>query len=451
MRLHIQLLGPLVCMLSISTAIAANPDGSAPEDYAYRMQVTGSPGAAAYRVTLPLSLYQKVFHTDLSDLRVFNGSGEQVPFAFEQPTLETQANAATPLPLFPLVDDSSASLEALRVTIEAGKGAVNVEAGGQPSHGDRTATYLLDGRILETPVAALRLGWPEQAADFAGRIRVEASDSLADWRVVATAAPIANLHANQARLVEQRIEFPASKAKYWRLSWVGAPAPFVLTSASAEPPKQNVDARRDSLTLEVTQSSGKRGEFEYYVRPRVPVDRINLQLPEDNTVVQVELLSRPKLTVGWEQVRNCGFYRLQGDGTELRNGPIAIPVSTDSYWQVRTDPKRGGLGKVAPQLVVEWVPHQLVFVARGAAPFYVAYGSATADTPAAVSTTLLPPGISIVTASLSDPEPLGGDVKLQPPAEPYAWKAALLWVILIAAAGLLAWMAFRLSKDFKHP
>jgi Protein of unknown function (DUF3999) len=92
----------------------------------------------------------------------------------------------------------------------------------------------------------------------------------------------------------------------------------------------------------------------------------------------------------------------------------------------------------------------LVFVARGAAPFYVAYGSAATDSRAAVSLDLLPKSVSIASASLSEPEPLGGDVQLKRPPAPYAWKAAVLWTVLIAGAALLAWMAFRLSKEVKQ-
>jgi hypothetical protein len=98
---------------------------------------------------------------------------------------------------------------------------------------------------------------------------------------------------------------------------------------------------------------------------------------------------------------------------------------------------------------VEWVPHEVVFVARGTGPFYVAYGSAAAES-AAVSLAVLPKNVLIASASLSDPELLGGDVRLKPPPAPYAWKTALLWVILVAGAALLAWMALRPSKDFSR-
>jgi hypothetical protein len=435
--------------LLTGAAAAADPDGSAPNDFAYRMQVSSTGDTAAYRVALPLALYQKIVHADLSDLRVFNGGGEQVPFAIERPPSGTVSNAATALSLFPLQDDSSATLDAVRVTIESGRGAINVQTGGQAPPSGRINTYLVDGRSLGALVAALQLEWPQDAADFAGRVRVEASDSLGDWRFVAGAAPVANLHSGAGRLVEQRVEFSPIKAKFWRVSWVGSAAPFVLTSVLAEPAKQNVDAHHTSLNVSATPSKHAPGEFEYDLHARLPVDRVNLDLPDTNTVVEVELLSRARVTDPWHTVRRCGFYRLRSDGEELRNGPVSIALNTDRHWLLRTDPKAGGLGSVAPHLVVEWVPHDVVFVARGAGPFYVAYGSATAES-AAVSLAVLPKNLSIASASLFEPESLGGDARLSPPPAPYAWKAALLWAILIAGAAFLAWMALRLSKDFSR-
>ncbi len=438
-----------LCALGPPRVVAADADGSSPNDFAYRMEVKRTAGAAAYRVALPLAVYRKIVHADVADLRVFNGGSEQVPFAVERPPSGTVSNAATALSLFPLKDDSSATLDAIRVTIESGKGAINVQTGSTPLPTGRINTYLLDGRSLDVPVAALRLEWPEDAADFAGRVRVEASDTLGDWRGVAGAAPVANLHSGPGRLIEQRVEFSPTKAKFWRLSWVGSAAPFALTAVLAEPARQNVDAHHANLDVSAAPSKNAPGEFEFDLDARLPVDRVNLELPDSNTVVEVELLSRVNSSDAWHLVRRCGFYRLKSDGEELRNGPVPVGLNTDRHWLLRTNPKAGGLGSVAPHLVVEWVPHEVVFVARGTGPFYVAYGSATAE-PAAVSLAVLPRNVSIASASLSDPEPLGGDVRLKPPPAPYVWKTALLWAILVAGAALLAWMAFRLSKDFSR-
>jgi hypothetical protein len=431
--------------------VAATATLSTPKDFAYRMQVTGTADAAAYRITLPLGVYQKVVRPDLADLRVFNGSAEQVPFAIERPAAGTIANAATALPIFPLKDDSEATLNAIRVTIESGKRAINVQTGGQAVSSGRINSYLVDGRVLDVPVSALRLEWPQDAPDFAGRVRVEASDSLSGWRVVASAAPIANLHSTADRLVEQRVEFAPTKAKFWRLLWAGTAAPFALTAILGEPAKQKVDALHASMSVTATPaqntaSKAAPGEFEFDLGATPPVDRVNLELPEINTVVDVELLSRQRTQDAWHTVRRSGFYRLKSAGEELRNGPVPVTPTTDRYWLIRTDPKQGGLGTAAPRLTVEWIPHEVVFIARGAGPFYLAYGSSVAQ-PAAAALTMLPENLSIVPASLSSAEISGGASLLQPLAAPFPWRTPLLWAVLIAGAGLLAWMAYRLSKD----
>lgn len=433
-------------MSAFLAMVAATATLSTPRDFAYRMEVKGTGEAAAYRVTLPLAVYQKIVHPDLADLRVFNGNAEQVPFAVERPAAGTVASAATALSIFPLKDDSEATLDAVRVTIDSGKGAVNVQTGGLNPQAARIDSYLVDGRALDVPVSALRLEWPQDAPDFAGRIKVEASDSLTGWRVVAGGAPVANLHSTADRLVEQRVEFPPTKAKYWRLSWAGPAAPFVLTSIFGEPAKQSVDALHASMTVAAASPVAKPGEFQYDLGATAPVDRVNLELPELNTVVDVELLSREHPQDGWRTVKHSGFYRLRSEGEELRNGPVSVIPTTDRYWLVRTDPRQGGLGTSAPRLVVEWVPHEIVFVARGAGPFSLAYGSSVAQ-PAAVSLAMLPGNVAIAPASLSQPTSSGGESLLLPPGTPFPWKTPLLWLVLVVGAGLLGWMAYRLSKD----
>jgi hypothetical protein len=426
--------------------LAATATVSTPKDFAYRMEVTGTGETAAYRVALPLAVYQKIVHPDLADLRVFNGNGEQVPFAIERPAAGTVASAAKALAIFPLKDDSDATLNDIRVTIESGKGSINVQTGNQAQQSGRPGSYLVDGRALDVPVSALRLEWPQDAPDFAGRVSVQESDSLTDWRIVRSAAPIANLHSTADRLVEQRIEFPPTKAKFWRLSWVGPAAPFVLTSVLGEPARQSVDALHASMVVDATAAKNAPGEFQYDLGATVPVDRVNLELPDLNTVVDVELLSRERPQDAWHVVRHGGFYRLKSEGEELRNGPVSVLANSARYWMARTDPGRGGLGKTAPRLVVEWVPHEVVFIARGSGPFQVAYGSAVAQA-AAASLDVLPKNVAIATAALSTPEVSGGDSLLLPPAAPFPWKTPLLWMVLTVGAGLLGWMAYRLSKD----
>jgi len=450
------LLLAMVSGLAVTPCLATTADAAAAEpsqqEFGYKMQIFATGDAPAYRLSLPLAVYQKTARTDLGDLRVFNADGEVVPYSLEHPVAGvTVAKSPRPLPLFGLKDDSKAALDALRVTIDSGKAQVNIRtAGGEgPGNlgapaGSHTTAYLIDGRAVEAATSALLLEWPDEAPDFAGRVRVEASDDLADWRTVSGAAPIANLHAGVERLIERRIELPPTQPKFWRLTWVGTAAPFVLTSVLAEPAREQVDAARTSLDVPGLRAGS---DIEFDLGGHAPIDRVNVELPEMNSVIEIDVLSRLRPTDTWRTVLHKGFYRLSSGGTELSNAAVPIEIDSDRYWLIRADARGGGLGKGTPRLSVGWVAHQVVFLARGARPFTLTYGSATA-TPAGVSLTTIPKSVAIAEASLGPLEKLGGDARLLPPPPPLPWKTWLLWGILVAGAALLAWMAYRLSRDF---
>ena len=64
-------------------------------------------------------------------------------------------------------------------------------------------------------------------------------------------------------------------------------------------------------------------------------------------------------------------YRLRQSGSEIASPDIQVGASgttAERWWMIRIDQRGGGLGSGTPVLNVGWVPHQLVFAARGAAP-----------------------------------------------------------------------------------
>jgi len=429
--------------------LAAAVSGSAlaadlkPTDFAYGLLVETAGEDAGYRVPLPVAVYQTAVRADLGDLRVFNSQGEVVPYALERPDAGTSVRQAVPLALFHLKDTSAAALDAVRITVESGKSAVNVQTPGSASVA--AASYLLDARALNTPVAALILQWPDDAADFAGRMQVEVGDTLGQWRRIASAAPVANLHARGEHLVERRLEIRPTQAKFWRLSWVGAEAPFGLTGVLAEPARETLEAARANVMVAGTAVSGQAREFEFDLGASPPIDRVNLELPELNTTVAVDLLSRADPKAPWRPVVHAGLYRLKSAGTELRNGPIHIAPDTDRYWLARIDARGGSIGNGVPRLSAGWVAQNVVFLARGSGPYLIAYGSATVG-PADMSLDSLPKAVEIGNATAAAPTLLGGRERLRP-ATSVPWRNGLLWVILVVAAGILAAMVVRLSKE----
>ncbi|HZF17026.1 MAG TPA: DUF3999 domain-containing protein [Steroidobacteraceae bacterium] len=441
-------------LLAVGAASAAE---SSPQDFAYAQRIVVTETAAGYRLALPIEVYQRAVRADLGDLRVFNARGEVVPYALRRPRLDAVRKfPAERLPLFPITSLSPASLDAVRVTIESGRGALNVEAHGAGKDAPGNVSYILDTRAVTRPLAAFTLDWPADAAEFAGRLRVEVSDDLSAWQLILPGAAIANLGTHGDRLIERRIEFSPLKAKYWRLTWVDGQAPFQLTGVAGEPTDDLIEIARKTLTVAALTSDTQPGEFRFDAGARIPVDRVGLELPESNSVVQAEIFSREQAAAPWQPVAQRGFYRLTGAGGELTSGWVAIGDDNDRYWRVKIDVDRGGLGKRAPKLTLGWIPHELVFIARGDGPFQLVYGNAGALPAQAAVESILPAlatagggasRVTIAMASLGPQQALGGESRLSQPPAAYPWKTTLLWVVLGLGVVILAFMALRLARD----
>ena len=57
----------------------------APDDFAFGLKLPLPGPSALYELSLPQQVYQGVTRPDLSDMRIFNRAGEEVPMAFRAP------------------------------------------------------------------------------------------------------------------------------------------------------------------------------------------------------------------------------------------------------------------------------------------------------------------------------------------------------------------------------
>ena len=95
----------VVCAALLAVAGPAFSEGApaeSPRDYAYGLSLDTSASSPWYRVMLPLAVYQQSTSPDLRDVRVFNQSGEPVPFSLVTTTRPQPAPTTTALRLFAL-------------------------------------------------------------------------------------------------------------------------------------------------------------------------------------------------------------------------------------------------------------------------------------------------------------------------------------------------------------
>ena len=456
------------CLLLTSVAALG---AERPADFAYGIPLEADGKEALYEVTLPPAVYRGVVGARLADVRVFNGSGEVVPHAW-RPRRTVGAEAAKPvaLTLFPLKAEAGATVDGISIRVRRGPGgrsSVDVKttsAGARKGLQKRTVGYLVDLITLEPALSALELEWQEVSEGFAGKLRVDASDDLGSWRTLVAAAPLVNLEVAGQRLQQKRVELPRQKVKYLRLSWVpqgaGAALPD-LVSASGEPVERMIEAAREWFQVEAAKGE-KPGEYLFDLRGHHPVDRVRLHLPEPNTVIQVEWLTRDQGEQPWRPAARGVAYRLRRDGGEITSPALSVGGTTDRYWLLRVDQRGGGVGSGVPKLEVGWVPHTLVFAARGGPPFQLAYGNRDAK-PAGYSIETLIPGyreaagphiraakagaqqtINVSSARALEQQELGGAARLR---ETIDWKRWSLWGALILGVLVLGAMAWRLARQ----
>lgn len=442
--------------LALAGAVTCQAAELGREDFAYSVSLTTEPGVVVHRLMLPLDVYRHTVHADLADIRVFNADGGLVPYALRRPAAASQRQQAPArLPLFPLHGDATRATQALRLSIRTEGADIRVQGAPGVAAKAPVSGFLLDARSLDAPIAGLTLEWPEHVEGFSAHFIVEASNDLADWRTIAAAAPIVDLRYGDDRLVQRRLEFPAAQAKFWRLRWSSLPGPTVLTGVLAERTTSTVEGTRLELAVDAAVPADRGGEYEFDLGVQAPVDRINLRLPELNTVVEVELLSRTGSSE-WQRAWSGTFYRLQAAGGEITNPFVVVPVTTDRYWLARVRQEGGGLGAGMPRVVVRWLPHEVLFVARGQAPFELVYGSSMADTAATELDDLLPRVELRGTLPIADaraaaaPREAGGPARLEPLAEPLPWRTIVLWTVLILAVAMLGGMAWRLSRQLQE-
>jgi len=431
-------------LLAYSSLIQAQ--AISPRDFAYGQLAIPARDAAAYRFALPLSVYQNTVREDLGDLRVFNAEGVMVPFSLSRPAAQSLIHK-TPIAvtMFPLHEGARILIDGVHLTINSAGSAVNLQTQTGTTATATVRQYLLDARALDATLSAMQLGWPDGAPEYTGRLSLEASDDLAAWRSLVVAAPIANLRANGQTLIENRVEFSPTKAKFWRLSWLGMAPRFELTNVLAEPAASLTEPDRTSLEVIGVADPKNPQEFTFDLGAHPPVSRVNVLLPDPNSVIDVELSSRSTANAPWRARIRSGFYRLKTADAEQQNSPLEVSPYADRYWRARI--VGAGNSPQSPlRLHVEWIPNELTFLAQGHAPFLVAYGNASAN-PAEADLSHLPSSLEIVPAALSPPQESGGATRLVAKPAPFPRMRVALWSVLLLAVVVLSWMAYRISKD----
>ena len=195
--------------------------------------------------------------------------------------------------------------------------------------------------------------------------------------------------------------------------------------------------RGSGATWRARRSQDREGDFAFDLGGTFPVDRIDVDLAELNSVVPAQILARA--TAGGARGRRVAstvFYRLRSPTAKSPARHSRSSAGAHRYWLLRIDARSGRRRARRRRLRAGWQPTEIVFAARGTAPFVLAYGSRTAS-PGALPIATLVPGYDAakgLPANVGAARPdaavaLGGPDRLREPIDVKRW---LLWASLVA-------------------
>ena len=467
-RFACQLLLVLSALL-VPLAVLAAPR----EEYAQQWPLTlGRDGAGAYRVTLDESVYRQLLDPALADAVVLDRNGVAVPtdvFAPEEPLAKSAPRMALPwfaLPATPagsaaqgweLVSQADADGRLRRVEVRTSDAA----AAALPRN-----ALLVDLSRVHEALSALELQWqPLESLDLG--YRVEASDDLEHWQVLATRGRMVDLQREDRRLLHRRIELYGllpqyQKARYLRLTPDRNDQPVAITGVFAELAAAGTATVSEWIELtgrsvEIRGSSTNTA-FEFDIDGRFPVRQANVVLP-GNHAVEWTLESRNSDDADWRhragpwvafQVGSGGASAADAQSPARELGGIV----RDRHWRLRASAPVTG----EPLLRLGYRPEVAVFVAQGEAPYALAAGStharrAESPLPQLVAEMRRQRGEEWqpAPAYLGTPQVLAGDAAVSTVRD---WKSWLLWGVLGLGALVVAGFAItllRVSRPLESP
>lgn len=426
---------------------------------------------AYYTLRVPLDVRAQAQSAELSDLRVLNGAGDAVPYAWvdgDPATVATPSRQSVPLFKAPAAAASSVT--------PAQQGA-----------------WIVDLRAVKGAPQELQLGIAPGTNGIFPFV-LEASDDLQQWRTLQSEAQLVALQHQGLRLERSSFELGGHPRGYLRLRPVPGSPPAPLTTAHVTSLMHRADLPDWQWSDALSPAECKPEHCDYVLPRHLPLQRVEFTLAQSNTLARVQLLAQPdeEPVPAKSRVRHHHpvrehlkairhketptparqddtfwplttgtVYALNLQGSDVRSTVMALQGG--QYRKLRVQPTGGmaQLGPLPPKLRVAGRAASLVFLARGPGPYRLAWEQTSP--PVSLPLSQLMPGRRV-----DDPLPEATAV-IAPPAAPAVVAPApsapasaavapapanhklWLWGALLGALALMGFMAWSLLKPASKP
>lgn len=445
----------LILLLSSPKIILALTE----HDFAYIAETQTSMDTPYYELEIPAVVYESITRPDLGDLRVLNGDGQVVPHGLRAAAMKRSDSTQTiNMPFFPLYQQTGQATTDLHLNIKRNNQGevINIHSRLPKDNKDnRLSGYLLDLRQWNKPISQLKINWKNtDNATFIRKLNISKSADLERWSAVAHGKTLVNMSYQNHQLVENTINLTMPKTNYLRLVFDDNKPGLEVESIEVTHSQSSFEKHQNWKSVSIKPSS-VAGEYMFDYSLKSLARQLDIKLPENNTVVRVQVLSRATEQQTWQHRGSTLLYRLTVSGADIDKTKINVSANSDAHWLLRFDQQGGGIGSGLPKVKLAWQPQQLVFVARGQPPYRVVWGSTRVKPVNINANQLLPNTLnnSASDTSMISPALLLSDTKrtvnkhaLMPKEKEINWRQWILWIVLVTAAAMLVWMAMRLMK-----
>jgi hypothetical protein len=446
-----------------------------PTQFAFRSIIQINEKGPYQQVSLPLAVYQGLASPDLADLRVFNEKGEVMPYAIvpRESSVETRRSEQS-VPFFPLhtpagngVNGSGAGDIAVTIRQTGDGTLVSVrQSAATASPAELVHGLVLDASKLPGSVRSLRLVAASGTSPFHA-YTIESSQDLQHWRMLKRDAQLVRLAHEGHRVDLDGAEWDVPADRYLRLLWAYPQRAPVISSVLLSSVERQQAAPQRIWSAEIRPSAVHGGDYEYVWTGQMPLEMLRINLPQINTLaplaIQQPLIRssrhRHRDELRWTTLAQSVVYRLESPQGEIRSPDIALHKSVANHLRLSLDQRAGKLGEAPPTLQIGFVPREIVFLARGAGPFVLAWGASGVQRVDLPLSTLLPEpagqaqlparqaSLSLADDAANEPTTTAGKAVVAESGP--ASNKWILWLVLLTGLLILGGMARALTRQLR--
>jgi hypothetical protein len=438
-----------------AVVVAGAAFAKGPGDYAQRWPVVAD-GEGAYAITLTPEVYAHLHRPDLADLAAFDSDGAPLAFGPLPPSLVREAPTWRAARWFALPAQAAGGTGDLSVHATrnaAGELTFDATVSGTPA--TPKPDLLIDVRPGKDAIDQLDLELAAGGGPINAQFQVLASDDLQSWTTLLSEATVARLEQGGEVLERRIVELPATGAAYLRLVPVGAAQPLPLASVRVRAqPAAPTRRLAPQQWLDATFVRREGNTFFYALPSRIPAQRLDIVLGDDNAIDRFAVSSREGPTEGrheyWTPRGELTAFRLRGAGVALDNQPLEFGIARDREWKLEAGTDLAN----PPKLRFGYHPETWLLLTHGKAPYSLAAGSERATRANVPIDALFAQVQARYGGDWNPPEATlgamaeaGGAAALAKQPDPERNKQWLLWGILLLGALAIVAMVFKLLRE----